>query len=119
MASHQWIDLTDPAGAYGATILTDCKNGSDKSDDSAILRLTLHPHAGHARAAIHDQVTQDLGHHEFVYGIAGHAGDWRQGQTDWQAERLNQPLLAFESSRHAGALGREFSLLRVKQRECA
>ena len=31
--SHQWIDLTDMSGEFGATILTDCKNGSDKPND--------------------------------------------------------------------------------------
>src|SRR5207253_1468325 len=40
VASHQWIDLTDQNGRYGATILTDCKNGSDKPNDNTI-RLTL------------------------------------------------------------------------------
>ena len=40
MASHHWIDLTDESGSYGATILTDVKNGSDKRDDHTI-RLTL------------------------------------------------------------------------------
>ena len=32
--SHQWIDLTDMSGKFGATILTDCKNGSDKPNDT-------------------------------------------------------------------------------------
>jgi alpha-mannosidase len=109
--SHQWIDLMDASGDFGATILTDCKNGSDKPNDHTI-RLTLirtpGTHGGYA-----DQGTQDIGHHEFVYGITGHAGGWRQGQTDWQAQRLNDPLIAFETAKHAGALGREFSLLRV------
>jgi len=111
--SHQWIDLTDKTGAYGVTILTDCKNASDKPDDKT-LRLTLlrtpgiGPRAGYA-----DQATQDLGHHEFVYGLASHAGDWRQEQTDWQAQRLNQPLIAFESSKHPGTLGGSFSLLHL------
>ena len=34
-----------------------------------------------------------------MYGLAGHAGDWRQAQTDWQAQRLNTPLVSFESRR--------------------
>ena len=109
--SHQWVDLTDRSGAYGATVLTDCKNGSDKPDDNT-LRLTLIRTPG-TRGQYDDQSTQDLGHHEFVYGLAGHAGDWRKGQTDWQAYRLNQPLIAFEASKHAGALGKTFSLLSV------
>jgi alpha-mannosidase len=109
--SHQWIDLTDMTGEFGATILTDCKNGSDKPNDHTI-RLTLIRTPG-TRGGYADQGTQDIGHHEFVYGIAGHAAGWRQGQTDWQAQRLNDPLIAFEASSHTGALGRELSLLQV------
>jgi alpha-mannosidase len=109
--SHQWIDLTDASGEFGATILTDCKNGSDKPNDHTI-RLTLIRTPG-TRGGYADQATQDVGHHEFVYGIAGHASGWRESQTDWQAQRLNDPLIAFQTSKHAGALGREFSLLKV------
>ena len=109
--SHQWIDLTDMSGKFGATILTDCKNGSDKPDDHTI-RLTLVRTPG-VRGGYPDQATQDLGHHEFVYGIAGHADGWRDAQTDWQAQRLNAPLIAFATSKHEGALGRSFSLLKV------
>ncbi len=111
VASHQWIDLTDQSGSYGATLLTDCKNGSDKPDDKT-LRLTLIRTPG-TRGGYTDQGTQDLGRHEIVFGIAGHAGDWRQSQTDWQAYRLNQPLLAFQSPIHDGPLGKSFSFLRV------
>jgi alpha-mannosidase len=109
--SHQWIDLTDMSGEFGATILTDCKNGSDKPNDHTI-RLTLIRTPG-TRGGYADQGTQDIGHHEFVFGIAGHAGDWRDAQTDWQAQRLNDPLVAFETSTHQGTLGREFSMLEV------
>jgi alpha-mannosidase len=109
--SHQWIDLTDKSGAYGVTVLTDCKNASDKPNDNT-LRLTLLRTPG-TRGGYADQGTQDLGHHDFVYGLASHEGDWRQGQTDWQGYRLNQPLLAFESSKHAGALGNKFTLLNL------
>jgi alpha-mannosidase len=111
--SHQWFDLTDKSGAFGVTVLTDCKNASDKPDDNT-LRLTLFRTPGLGeRAGYADQTTQDLGHHEFVFGLAGHAGDWRLAETDWQAQRLNQPLIAFESPKHSGALGKSFSLLRT------
>jgi alpha-mannosidase len=109
--SHQWIDLTDMSGKFGATILTDSKNGSDKPNDNT-LRLTLLRTPGVA-GGYPDQATQDIGHHNFVYGIAGHSADWRAAQTDWQAERLNAPLFAFETSKHTGELGRTFSLLKV------
>ncbi len=109
--SHQWIDLTDASGEFGATILTDCKNGSDKPNDHTI-RLTLIRTPGTA-GGYADQGTQDIGHHEFVFGLAGHAEGWREAQTDWQAQRLNAPLIAFETSPHSGLLGRTFSLIKV------
>ena len=109
--SHQWIDLTDMSGEYGATVLTDSKNGSDKPNDHT-LRLTLLRTPG-VRGGYPDQATQDIGHHEFVYGFAGHSADWRTSQTDWQGQRLNAPLIAFATSKHEGFLGRSFSLLRV------
>ena len=113
MPSHQWFDLTDRSGKFGVTILSDCKYGSDKPDDNT-LRLTLlrtpgiGPRAGYA-----DQSTQDWGRHEIVYGLASHAGDYRRAQTDWHAQRLNQPLIAFESSKQPGILGKTFSILRT------
>jgi alpha-mannosidase len=98
--SHQWIDLTDMSGKFGATLLTDAKNGSDKPDDHT-LRLTLIRTPGVA-GGYPDQATQDIGHHEFTYGIAGHSDGWRDA-----------PLLAFAATKHAGALGKSFSLLKI------
>src|SRR5256885_15201473 len=94
---------------FGATIPTDCKNGSDKPNDNTI-RLTLIRTPGTA-GGYHDQGTQDIGHHEFVYGIAGHAGGWRDRQTDWQGEGLNAPLIAFEEFKHKGGVGEGISLV--------
>ena len=113
--SHQWFDLTDESGQYGVTILSGCKNGSDKPDDNT-LRLTLlyTPGLGTGNGRFYsDQTSQDWGHHEFTYGLAAHSGDWRDGQTYWQAWRLNQPLIAFQSAAHEGALGKTLSLLKV------
>jgi alpha-mannosidase len=109
--SHQWIDLTDASGTFGGTILTDDKNGSDKPNDHTI-RLTLLRTPG-TRGGYHDEASQDIGHHDIVFGFAGHADGWRAAQTDWQAQRLNDPLMAFETSKHDGGLGKSFSLLRV------
>jgi len=111
VASHQWIDLTDKSGTFGATILTDCKNGSDKPNANTI-RLTLVRSPG-TDTSYTDQANQDFGHHEFTFGITGHRGTWHDGQTDWEGYRLNQPLIAFESAKHAGSLGKSFSLITV------
>ncbi|GGH06199.1 glycoside hydrolase family 38 C-terminal domain-containing protein [Silvibacterium dinghuense] len=109
--SHQWVDLTDMSGKFGATILTDAKNGSDKPNDHTI-RLTLLRTPGVA-GGYTDEASQDIGHHEFTYGIAGHADGWREAQTDWQGQQLNAPLIGFESAKHVGTLGKSFSLVKV------
>ncbi|MCB9853653.1 MAG: alpha-mannosidase [Phycisphaerales bacterium] len=109
--SHQWFDLTSTDGMYGATVLSDSKYGSDKPDD-ATLRLTLIRTPG-TYGGYQDQGTQDWGRHDFLYGLAGHAGSWRDGQTDWQAMRMSQPPIVFQTTSHAGPLGRTLSLLDV------
>lgn len=114
VASHHWIDLSDANGSFGATLLTDVKNGSDKRDDRT-LRLTLlrTPGEGAGRSSNSNsyQFSQDWGHHEVLYGIAGHAGDWRRSGTDWHAYRLSTPLVAFVTGKHDGPLGKTFSLM--------
>lgn len=116
--SHRWIDLTDKSGGFGATILTEAKNGSDKPADNTI-RLTLlrtpglQPAANGGPGPYSDEANQDWGHHEFSFGFIGHAGGWREAQTDWQGYRLNDPLRAFSTVKHAGTLGKSFSLVHV------
>jgi alpha-mannosidase len=117
VGSHRWIDLTDKSGSFGTMILTDCKNGSDKPNDNTI-RLTLMrspgtPDENGRRSPYSDQANQDWGHHEFVFAVAGHAGGWRETSAEWQAYRLNDPLVAFETTKHAGSLGKSFSLLHL------
>jgi alpha-mannosidase len=118
VASHRWIDLTDKNGSFGVTLLTDVKNGSDKPNDRTI-RVTLlrspgtKPTPDGRPGGFSDQTTQDWGHHDIVLGLAGHDGDWRREQTVWQAYRVNDPLLSFTTEKHAGSLGRSFSLVHV------
>ena len=109
--SHRWFDLTDTGGGYGVSVLDDCKYGSDKPDDNTV-RLTLLYTPG-VRGGYQDQATQDWGRHEFVYALQGHVGGWQSGNTQWQAMRLNQPLLTFQAPSHDGVLGRTFSLASV------
>lgn len=118
VASHRWIDLTDKGGNFGVTLLTDCKNGSDKPNDNTI-RLTLLrspgtlPDSNGRPSPYSDQANMDWGHHEIVFALTGHKGDWRAAGTDWQGYGLNDPLIAFRTDRHPGPLGKTFSLLKV------
>lgn len=117
--SKEWFDLTDESGTYGVTILEDCRYGSDKPDDNT-LRLTLLFTPGINLPAWRwtmYQSTQDWGVHDVKYAVYGHKGDWRKGESAWQARFFNQPLLAFESSKHAGELSESFSMISVNRPE--
>jgi len=111
--SKEWFDLTDKSGKYGVSILEDCKYGSDKPDNNT-LRLTLlyTPQADAFRNAFIFQGTQDWGIHDFRFAIYGHSGDWRKGQSQWQGRFFNQPMIAFEVSKHEGTLGKSISFLK-------
>ncbi len=102
--AQQWADITHRDGSFGVAILNDCKYGWDKPADN-ILRLTL----------IHspNEIEKDLGWHRVTYAMAPHVGDWRRGDVVQRAARLNQPLLAFQTTPHPGELGRSFSFLKV------
>ena len=116
--SREWFDLTDSTGSYGVSILEDCKFGSDKPDNNTV-RLTLlyTPKADAQHNFYSFQGTQDWGIHDFRYGVYGHSGDWRNGDSQWQGRLFNQPLLAFETSHHGGSIGKEISLLRLSSPE--
>jgi alpha-mannosidase len=118
MASHRWFDLTDKSGGFGVTVLSGAKTGSDKPSDNT-LRLTLLYTPGISEAAqeYRDQASQDFGHHEFVYGLTSHSGSWQNSDAAWQAYRLDDPLIAFQSTNHPGPLGKSFSLLKVSSND--
>ena len=113
--THGWMDLTDAQAGYGVTLLTGAKYGTDKPDDHT-LRLTLLYTPGVGKD-YREQRWQDWGRHSFTYGLAGHASTWRGAP--WLALRQDQPLTAFAVPRHAGPLGRSFSLLRTSSADVA
>ncbi|MGD2109014.1 MAG: glycoside hydrolase family 38 C-terminal domain-containing protein [Phycisphaerae bacterium] len=102
--AQQWADITDTSGSFGVAVLNDCKYGWDKPADNT-LRLTLN----HSP----NEIEKDMGWHEFTYAVAGHVGDWRRARVVQRAARLNQPLIAFQTTSHAGRSGRSFSFLEV------
>lgn len=108
--AQQWADLSNADRAFGATITSDSKYGWDKPSDDH-LRLTL-IHTPRPARGYRYQETNDLGHHDFTFALVGHRGDWR-GETGRNAARLNQPLLAFTTNRHAGQYGRVLQFAQV------
>jgi alpha-mannosidase len=98
-------------------VLNDSKYGWDKPADN-VLRLTLlHSPKPGAWPRPFYQSAQDIGSHRFVYSLAGHAGDWRAGRIPERAARLNQKLVAFQTTKHAGVQGPSFSLAALTDTE--
>lgn len=110
-AFHKWFDLTDTSGKYGVSVLSQCKYGSDKPNDNT-MRLTLLYTPG-TNGGYQHQGTQDWGRQNLTYAVYGHQGDWSTGGTQWEAQRLDQPLVAFNSAKHNGILGKTFSFAKV------
>ncbi len=102
VCGNQWADQSNTSNSYGVSILSDCKYGWDKPNDTS-LRLTL-LRTPSCKNYDH-QANMDLGPNKFTYALFPHDGGWSE-QTQMQAGQLNQPLIAFVAPKHAGALGR-------------
>lgn len=114
--AHQWADITDSKG-YGISLLNDCKYGWDKPNDNT-LRLTL-LHTPKTTDRYTYQSQQDFGHHTFTYSIVGHDNEPQMAAIPAKADELNNPLMAFETPRHKGTLGREYSFVRLSTSQVA
>lgn len=118
--AQQWADLTAADGSAGAAVLSECRHGWDHPDANTLrLSLVRTPAVNERWQWTRDQASQDFGHHELRYAVVGHAGDWREGEVAWQADRFAQPLRAWVAPRGKGWLGRRFSLLAVDSRAVA
>lgn len=82
VSGHKWADLSE--GAYGLSILNDCKYGYDIRGGR--MRISL------LRAPVNPDPTGDRGPHDFTYSIFPHEGDWRTAGTVSAAYSLNAPF---------------------------
>ena len=106
MAAHKWADLSE--GNYGVSLLNDCKYGYDIKNQK--MRITL------LRSPIDPDPSADKGHHEFVYSLYPHGGNWIAARTVQAGYELNTPMrtvLCTEASE--GSLPAEKSYISVKQ----
>jgi len=112
--AQRWADLTDASGEFGLTIMNDGRHGWDHPDEGTLRLTLLHtPAVNKNWSWIDDEKSQDLGRHRVTVGMMGHGGQWRTDAVR-QADRLNQPVLAFRGAeKHEGAWGRTISLLNL------
>ncbi len=115
--AQQWADITHTDNLYGVSILNDCKYGWDKPANNT-LRLSL-IHTPGVSSSFTYQQNQDLYKQVFTYSIYGHNARYYEANTVWEADKLNQPLIAFEAPKHTGNLGKSFSIANVSTDQVA
>jgi alpha-mannosidase len=108
VCAHKWADLSE--GAYGVSLLNDCKYGYDIKGDT--MRLTL------IKSGTYPNPDADLGRHEFTYSIYPHKNTWKEASTQEMAYNLNAPMYAVVDDAHEGILQSEMSLLKVNKGNC-
>jgi alpha-mannosidase len=94
VCAQRWADLSE--ADYGVALLNDCKHGYDIHGN--VMRLSL------LRAPTAPDRQADRGHHEFVYALLPHGGDFRKGGVIEHACALNMPLHLVEAEPHKGTL---------------
>lgn len=105
---HKWADLSE--GAYGVSLLNDCKYGYDIKD--GMMRLTL------IKAGTYPNPEADLGIHEFTYSIYPHKNTWKEAKTQEMAYNLNVPMHTVVEEEHEGILPSQMSLLKINKPNC-
>nr|WP_317412962.1 glycoside hydrolase family 38 C-terminal domain-containing protein [uncultured Solibaculum sp.] len=110
--AQKWADLTDKSGDFGVSILSDSKNGWDKPHDDT-LRLTLiHTPTGAYLSESH-QNNLEQGENRFGFAIYGHEGAYGEGGTQQQAQLFTEPMVAFQTVKHEGGLGSNYSFASI------
>lgn len=113
---HRWADVTNSDNSFGVSILNDCKYGWDKQKNNEI-RLTL-IHTPKVNNSYTYQGEQDLGLNKFTYSFFAHSGKWN-ADTQWEADKLNQPMYAYQTTKHTGNLGTDFCFVKVNNNNVA
>ncbi|MGA7219209.1 MAG: glycoside hydrolase family 38 C-terminal domain-containing protein [Candidatus Sulfotelmatobacter sp.] len=102
--AQRWADLSD--AKHGFSLMNDSKYGYDAKGN--VLRLSL------LRSPEWPDPHADEGHHEFIYSMYPHAGNWRDAQTVRRGYELNYGLRALQSQKHKGSLSAEHSFVRIE-----
>lgn len=105
--AQKWADITDNSQNFGVSVISECKYGWDKFDDSTLRLTLLHtPVRDFRRDSM--QSKMDLGLNRYSYAIYSHKGTVGHG-TQCAAREFIMPMAAFICSKHGGDLGNEFS----------
>ena len=102
-----WADITDNSNEFGVSVFSNSRVGWDKPNNNT-LRLTVVHTPFYPYRWECSQHLMDLGLNRFSFGVFPHKGDV-SNDVQSAAECFNSPLTAFVTTKHKGALGREYS----------
>ncbi|MDG6909018.1 MAG: alpha-mannosidase [Nitrososphaerota archaeon] len=116
---QKWIDHGSEDGAYGVSLLNDCKYGFDVAND--VMRMTLlrsaeYPfrlRAGFGLPPVEGAEGQltDQGIHEAAYALYPHASGFGEALTARKAYEFNYPLMPLVAESHQGRLPKSMSFV--------
>ncbi len=108
--AQKWADITDKSGDFGVSVFSDSRTGWDKPDNST-LRLTLiHTPMTNYRWECSQHV-MDMGLNRYSFAVMGHGKSSENIAT--YADAFCQPMNTFITDKHTGALGREYSFVKL------
>lgn len=81
---QKWLDLAEYG--YGVSFMSDCKYGASIYDSQVELTLL--------KCGRYPNPNADRGHHEFIYSVYPHKGDWQHAGTVKEAYEVNNPVEA-------------------------
>lgn len=89
---QKWMDLAEYD--YGVSFITDCKYGVSVYDSQVELTLL--------KCGRYPNPEADRGHHEFVYSVFPHKGDWQKAGTIREAYEVNNPVVIRQKTGETG-----------------
>ena len=105
--AQNWADITDKNGKGGVSVISECKYGWDKFNDSTLRFTVLHT-PKHNYRIDSMQSMMDLGLNRYSFAIFSHKGDVGT-DTQLEARKFITPMTAYICKKHNGALGTNYS----------
>ncbi len=103
VVAQNWASISD--NKYTGAVLTYAKYGWDKPDNHTLRLSLIHSNPSMAMDKTKPQACR--------YGLVGKSGAFSAGPIAAAAAKFNQPLIAFQTTPHAGPLGKGFSFLSI------
>lgn len=109
--AQKWADISDKSGEFGVSVLSECKHGWDKYNDNTLRLTAIHTPKKNYRIDSMQSML-DLGLNRYSFAIFSHKGTVG-AETQLEARKFTEPMLATVMAKHSGALGDNYSFGKV------